>query len=146
MSATGINTKRLLLGAAAGTIIWSIWTSLITMNLLLPVYATEERAGHIFSSPRYGFGPFFFSWLLILLAVSICGALLYALLRDQLGRGLVTALKIGGVLGFVAAVPANFGALNWSTVTSTVPIFWMVDMWVGVTLTTCISAFIYSDK
>lgn len=146
MSATRINTKRLLIGALAGTVVWSIWTSLITMNVLLPVYGIEEKAGLIFGSPRYGFGAFFASWLLILFAVSTCGALLYALLSEKWGRGLTTALKIGGLLGFVAAVPSNFSMLNWSTVTSMIPLFWMIDMWVGVILTTCISAVIYKDE
>ena len=51
---TRLNYKRIVLGAVAGTIVWSIWTSIVTMNVLLPVYRTEIAAGQILGTPRYG--------------------------------------------------------------------------------------------
>lgn len=42
-----VNGKRVLIGALAGGVAWSIWTSVVTMKILIPRYMLEEKLGHV---------------------------------------------------------------------------------------------------
>lgn len=141
-----INGKRVLIGALAGGVAWSVWTSMITMKVLIPRYMLEEKLGHVLAQPRYGLAFFFMSWFLAIFLVSGIGAWLYAIARNSLGTGPVTALKVGSVLGFTAGVPINLSVVNWYPVARSVPFWWMVDMWIGVVLAVLVAAYLYRDK
>ncbi len=78
--------------------------------------------------------------------VSGIGAWLYAVMREPLGAGARTAIKIGIALGFAAGFPMDLSIITWLPVTPIVPIFWMVDIWGGVILATLVAAFLYRDN
>lgn len=141
-----VNGKRVLIGTLAGGVVWSVWTSIVTMKILIPTYMAEERMGHVLAQPRYGLPIFFASWFLIIFLVSGIGAWLYAIARISLGVGPKTALKIGAVLGFVAGVPINLSVVSWYPVVRSVPFWWMADMWIGVILAVLVAGFLYQDK
>ncbi|MGH8377763.1 MAG: hypothetical protein ACRER7_02310 [Gammaproteobacteria bacterium] len=141
-----INGKRVLIGALAGGVTWSVWTSIVAMKILIPTYMAEERLGHVLAQPRYGLPVFFMSWFLAVFLISGIGAWLYAIARNSLGAGPITALKIGAALGFAAGVPINLSVVSWYPVVRSVPFWWMADMWIGVILAVLVAGFLYQDK
>lgn len=143
---SSVNGKRVLMGALAGAVVWSVWTGIVTMGILNPAYHAEQSLGHLLAKSRYGAGIFFFSWALTVLLVSGTGAWIYAVMRGSRGAGPRTALKIGLVLGFAAGFPVDLSILTWLPVTPIVPLFWMVDIWGGVILATLVAAFLYKDN
>ena len=71
---SNVNGKRVLVGALAGGVAWSVWTSLISMEILNSTYMSEENAGHLLTQPRYGIAAFFASWFLTIFLLSGMGA------------------------------------------------------------------------
>lgn len=141
-----INGKRVVLGGLAGAVAWSVWTSFVTMGVLSPTYVVEEKVGHVLGTPRYGFATFFLSWFFTIFIVSGIAAWLYAVARPSLGAGPKTALMVGATLGFAAGFPLSLTVVSWLPVAPTVPLFWMLDAWVGIVLAALIAAYIYKDK
>lgn len=141
-----INSKRVLLGAVAGAVVWSVWTSMVTMVVLGSTYAAEEKAGQVLASPRFGGPLFFLSWFLTIFVVSGLCVSIYAAVRDAWGPRPRTALILGLILGFMSAFPLNLCITSWLAVNPKVPLFWLLDVWVGVTMATFVGAYFYKDK
>lgn len=140
-----INSKRVLLGAVAGAVVWSIWTSMVTMGVLGSTYAAEEKSGQVLATPRFGGPMFFLSWFLTIFVVSGLCASLYAAVRDTWGPGLRTALILGLILGFLGAFPLSLSITSWLAVNPKVPLFWLLDVWVGIAMATFVGAYLYKD-
>ena len=141
-----VNFKRVAIGALAGSAVWSVWTSIVTMTVLMPTYASEQKLGHILTMPRYGFKVFFGSWLLMLLIVTGLSGYTYARIRQSSGPGFKNALAVGLTLGLIASVPANLSVLTWAPMSDSIPFTWMLDTWIGITLATCVAALVYTER
>jgi hypothetical protein len=141
-----MNTKRVLIGALAGGVVWSVWTSIVSMAILGPTYMSEQNAGHLLTQPRYGVPLFFVSWFITIFLLSGAGAWLYAAVRGTLGAGPKTALKVGALLGFAAGFPINLSVATWDPLVRSVPLWWMLDMWIGAIIATFVAAVLYKDK
>lgn len=141
-----VNVKSVVLGTLAGALAWLVWTSVMTMSFLAPVYSTEQKAEHIFAIPRYGALPFFLSWILVILGISLIANWLYTIARTVLGAGPRTALLIGAALGLAASAPVNLSVSSWIQVSPTIPLFWAIDVWGGITLATLVGAFCYRER
>jgi hypothetical protein len=83
--------------------------------------------------------------MLLVFAMSILIAYLYALSRATAGPGLKTAVKIGMIVGFCAGVPGNFAQATWSPVPRMLPLGWMLDMWIGAILAAVVAGFLYKE-
>ena len=142
---TAINSKRVLLGALAGAVVWSVWTSMVTMVVLGSTYAAGEKAGQVLATPRFGGPLFFLSWFLTIFVVSGLCATVYAAVRGTWGARPRTALILGLILGFLAAFPLNLSIISWLAVNPKVPLFWLLDVWVGITMATFVGAYFYKD-
>ena len=140
-----MNSKRILIGAAAGGVAWLVWSCIVNMGFLGSIYMAEESAGHLLTQPRYGVPVFFASWVIEIFLVAGVAAWLYAAARGTLGAGPKTALKVGALLGFAAGFPINLYLVTWDPVVRTVPFWWMLDMWVGAILATLMAGFLYKD-
>lgn len=141
-----MNGKRVLIGAVGGGVSWLVWSCIVNMVFLNPTYMTEEQAGHLLTQPRYGMPTFFVGWAVAWFLVSVIGAWLYAAVRTSLGAGPKTALKVGAALGFAAGIPVNLTVISWSPLTTSVPLWWVADMWVGAIIATLVAGFLYKDK
>ena len=141
-----MNSKRILIGALAGGVAWSVWSMIVNMGILKSIYMAEESAGHLLSQPRYGIPAFFFTWFVTIFLLSGAAALLYGAVRTSWGPGPKTALKVGALLGFAAGFPINLSIATWDPVMRSVPLWWMLDMWVGAIIATLVAGWFYKDK
>jgi hypothetical protein len=141
-----MNAKRVLIGALAGGLAWSVWSCIISMEILSPTYMSEENTGHLLTQPRYGVPLFFISWFLTIFLLSGAAAWLYAAVRGTLGAGPKTAFKVGALLGFAAGFPIDLIVTSWDPVVRTVPLWWMVDMWGGAIIATLVAGLLYKDE
>ena len=141
-----MNGKRILTGALAGGVVWSIWSVIVDMGILRHIYMGEAGLGHLLAQPRYSLTVFLVSWFMTLFLLSGIGAWMYANVRTTQGAGPRTALKVGGLLGFAAGFPVSLSIATWMPVIRTVPLWWMLDLWAGAILATLVAAWIYKDK
>ena len=140
-----INWKRVHLGTLAGGVVWSIWSMTVNTLVLGPRYMAGQKAGVLLATPRYTVGGFLGMWFLMLFVLSSILSWLYALLRGPLGPGPKTALQIGLLVGFAAALPMNWSVVNWTYVGRFIPFWWMVDLWVGSVLAALVAGWLYKD-
>jgi hypothetical protein len=138
-----LNKSRIWLGGIAGGVVWTAWSFFVGMRLQ-PFYVAMQNTGIFLKQPRY---PFFAGqWILLLFVMSILLAHLYAWSRATTGPGLRTALRVGMIVGFCAAVPLNFATATWSVMPRFLPLGWLLDMWIGAILATVVAGWLYKDK
>src|SRR5260370_27905186 len=100
-----LNTARVWLGGIAGGVLWNAWSFFIQTRLG-PFYEASQKQGWFLKEPRY---PFFVGeWMLLVFAMSILIAYLYAWTRPTAGPGLKTAAQIRIIIGFRARLPRHF--------------------------------------
>ena len=140
-----INQKRVLLGTIAGWVVWAAWSMFVNAYILAPQYESSEAAGQLLATPRYSPPVFLASWFVTLLILTCIAAHLYAWVRGTLGPGPGTALRMGILVGFVAGFPINLSVATWVPVERIVPLWWMLDLWVGAILATLVAGWLYKD-
>ncbi len=138
-----INSRRVGLGALAGGVVWTIWSMVVNAGVLSTKYAAAGQAGLLLKQPRY---PFFIGyWIITLFVLSYILAWLYASARATRGAGPGTALKIGLLVGFAAGFPVNLSQATWSPLNRVIPLWWMLDLWVGAILASLVAGWVYKD-
>lgn len=138
-----VNTKRVLIGALAGGVAWTILSMAINTACLTKRYEQAQAAGLFQTEPRI---PFFLGiWILMLFALAWIGATLYAVARAAWGPGPLTALKVGVMLGFAAGIPSNFGSATWATFGRIFPFCWAIELGLGAVIATLVAAWLYRD-
>jgi hypothetical protein len=85
-----LNTARIWLGGIAGGVVWIAWGFFIGIRQA-PFYAAMQKQGLFLQQPRYE--PFAVFWIVLIFAMSILIAYLYAWARATTGAGPKTALK-----------------------------------------------------
>jgi hypothetical protein len=138
-----INTRRVVLGALAGGAVWSIWTTVVNLGILASRYTAAGDAGLILKQPRYSL--FVGYWIITMFLLAYVVAWLYASARSTQGAGPGTALKIGLLVGFAAGFPMNLTQAAWSPVGRVIPLWWMIDLWVGAVLASLVAGWVYKD-
>ncbi len=138
-----INTRRVALGAAAGGVVWTIWSMLINVKILGAKYLAAQQAGQLLSQPRYSF--FIGYWIVTLFLLSYMLAWLYASVRATQGAGPGTALTVGLLVGFAAGFPMNLSSATWAPFDRVFPLWWLLDMWVGAILASLVAGWLYRD-
>jgi len=138
-----INTRRVLLGALAGGVVWNIWSIAINLVVLKDRYAHAQQFGAFLAKPRY---PFFVgAWIVILFVLAYIVAWLYASARATQGAGPKTAAVVGLFFGFAAGFPTNFAIATWAPFSRHFPLWWMLELWVGAILASLVAGWIYQD-
>ncbi len=138
-----ISLRRVALGTVAGGVVWSIWSTVINRVILEPQYAAAQKAGFFLVTPRY---PLFIPyWFILLLVLTYILTWAYVSVRNAFGPGPVTALRVGFLLGFMSGFPISLSLATWAAFSRTIPLWWMLDLWVGSILATFVSAWIYKE-
>lgn len=138
-----VNARRVALGAVAGGVVWTIWSLVVNVALLGSRYAAAQDAGHLLKQPRYPL--FLVYWIVSLFILSYILAWLYASVRATRGAGPRTALTVGLLVGFASGFPLSLSVSTWSPLSRAIPLWWMLDLWVGATLATLVAGWLYRD-
>ncbi len=97
----------------------------------------------LLKNPRY---PFFLpAWFLMLMVLALACAWLIAGVRATRGATLGTALAVGAIVGFAAGFPVDFSLAAWSPLPRVVPLWWMLELWVGALLASAVAHWLYRD-
>jgi hypothetical protein len=138
-----INKKRVALGVLVGGLIWSIWSMVVNTVFLGTHYAAAQEAGRLLKEGRY---PLFLAyWFVGLFLFTYILTWIYLSLRQTLGAGPGTAVRVGFLVGFAIAFPVNLSVATWVPIERVFPLWWMLDLWVGAILATFVSAWLYRD-
>jgi hypothetical protein len=138
-----VNSRRVLIGALAGGVVWTLWSMFVNVKVLGARYMAAQGAGLLLKQPRYSF--FLGLWIVTLFVLAYILAWLYASVRSTRGAGPGTALQVGLLVGFVAGFPLNLSAATWSPLSRAIPLWWMLEMWVGAMLATLVAGWLYRD-
>ncbi len=137
-----VNSRRVLIGALVGGVVWNLWSILINAVFALKYYTAEQAAGHLLKEPRYMFLPF---WLITVFLLAYIAAWFYASVRATLSPGPGTALRVGVLLGFAISFPLSFSIASWSAMTRMLPLLWIIDLWGGAILATLVAGWLYRE-
>lgn len=138
-----VNVRRIALGALAGGVVWSLWSTLINNVILEARYMAAQNSGMLLKQARY---PLFVGyWIITIFLLSYVVAWLYASVRATQGAGPGTALAVGLLVGFAAGFPVNLSLAAWAPFSRAIPLGWMVDLWVGAILASLVAGWLYKD-
>lgn len=138
-----VNSRRVLLGALAGGVVWNLWSMCIYFMVLAKRYAAAQEAGFFLRQPRYAlFGVY---WIVLLFVLAYVVAWLYASARATRGAGAATALQIGVLVGFASGFPGPFATATWAPYTRMIPLWQMLELGVGAILAALVAGFLYRD-
>ncbi len=138
-----VNTRRVALGVVAGGVVWSIWSTVVNMLILVPRFAAAQTAGTLLKQPRY---PLFIGyWFVMLFLLTYILMWAYVSVRDAFGPGPGTALRVGFLMGFVASFPLSLSLATWAPFDRSITLGWMLDLWIGSILATFVAAWLYKD-
>src|SRR5215813_12976690 len=119
--AVAINQGRVWLGALVGGFVWWLWSFSVNTVMLGKAYKEAQDKGWLLAQPR--FNLFIVFWLLTLILLSAVIALLYGHLRQTMGPGPNTALKLGLMVGFAAGFPLSLSMASWAPYPITIPVW-----------------------
>jgi hypothetical protein len=138
-----VDLRRVALAGLAGGIVWSGWSAFINLGVLQERYAAAKEGERLLLEPRY---PFYVAGsYVILFILALVIAWLYAWIRPARGKGLLTAVPIGFLVGLVAGLPANYNVVCLVDIDKLFPLWWMLDFWVGSVLAALVAGFVYRD-
>lgn len=140
-----VNSRRVLIGALAGGVVWSIWSMVVNAGILAAYYMAAENAGLLLRQPRYGIATFMTAWFVTLFLLAYVAAWVYASVRATRGAGPGTALQVGLLLGFAAGFPLSLSVASWAPFSRAIPLWWMLDLWLGAILATLVAGWLYRD-
>jgi hypothetical protein len=138
-----VNTRRVVLGALAGGVVWGIWSTIVNLVLLRPRYQVAQASGAMLTQPR--FPLFILYWFITLFLLAYVVAWLYSSVRATRGPGPGTALTVGLLVGFAAGFPINLSVATWAPMARHIPLWWMLDLWLGAIMASLVAGWLYKD-
>jgi len=138
-----VSSGRIALGTLVGGAVWGIWSTVVNMVILAPKYAFAQKTGLVLAQPRYPL--FVVYWFITLFVLTYILTWVYVSVRSTLGAGPVTALRVGFLVGFVSGFPISLSLATWAPFSRAIPLWWMLDLWVGSMLATLVSAWLYKE-
>ncbi len=137
-----VNSKRVLMGALAGGVVWNVWSIFLNGVLLGERYRSSTAAGHFQLEPRLPFLPL---WIVTLFVLSWVIASLYSVVRTAWGPGPMTALRLGALTGFAIGFPTNLAMAAFGTFGRIFPFCWALDLGLGAVYAALLAGWLYRD-
>ncbi len=106
-----VNTRRVLLGALGGGVVWNIWGVIVNTVALRARYEAAQQSGAFLKQPRYPYPLFIVVWIVTLFVLALV-AWLYASARATRGAGPKTAAIIG--LSAASIAPTQSSSIHQS--------------------------------
>jgi hypothetical protein len=138
-----VNTRRVVLGALAGGVVWSIWSTIVNLVILKSRYAVAQASGLMLKQPRYAL--FVVYWIITIFLLAYVVAWLYSSVRATRGAGPGTALTVGLLVGFAAGFPLSLTTAAWVPMSRHIPLWWMLDLWLGAIMASLVAGWLYKD-
>lgn len=145
-----INRNRVWMGALVGGIVFNLWSIVVEFHLM-PAIVGKTRMdisrmnAWFLTVPRISVGMFFAVWAVSLFAISYGLAWTYAAVRATVGKGPVTALKVGLVVAFAAGFPLNFAHATFDALSARFWLAWALEIGVGSLLAALAAGWVYKD-
>jgi hypothetical protein len=139
-----VNVKRVVWGGLAGGVVWILWAAFVNFVLLMPRYLVAQEMALMLERPRYTL--FMLGWMAQFLAFGILIAALYAGVRATWGAGVLTALKVGLIVGLAAGFPVNYYVSAWVPFSRYVPAGWALELLGGSLIAALVAGWLYRDK
>jgi hypothetical protein len=141
-----VNTKRVLIGALAGGVVWNAWSLALNYFVLAPRYDAAQGSGFLLLEPLdYSPTVFIVGMVVMVFVLSFIVTWFYASVRATRGAGPGPALEVGALIGIMAAIPVNYTIASWGTFGRGIPFFWALDMFVGCLLAALIGGWLYKS-
>jgi hypothetical protein len=141
-----VNTKRVLMGAAAGGVVWSALSFALYYFVLNQRYENATASGFLLVEPRDFPPPVFMAvWIALLFVLSYITVSFYAASRATRGAGPGPAILAGAMVGIASGVPISFAVAEWAMFGRGIPFFWAVEMFVGAILAALVGGWLYRD-
>lgn len=135
-----LNAKRVWVGGLFGGILWNVWSFLVNGWILGERYNAAQKGGEFLQEPRY---PFMIFWVITVMIMGWIAAWAYASVRNTLGPGPWTAVRVGFFIGFLAGFPINLSLASWLPLNRFFPLWWMIELWVGAIVATFVAGWYY---
>ena len=139
-----VGVRRVALGTLVGGVVWSVWSTIINLMILMPRYRFAQDHHLLLSQPRYPL--FVVYWFITLFLLTYLLTWVYVSLRATLGPGPITALRVGLLIGFMIAFPLSLTLATWAPFGRSIVVGWMIDLWGGAILATFFSAWLYKES
>ena len=101
------------------------------------------KFGNDAQAPRYPL--FLVYWFITIFLLAYVVAWLYSSVRATRGAGPGTALTVGLLVGFAAGFPMNLTVATWAPMSRHLPLWWMLDLWLGAIMASLVAGWIYKD-
>jgi hypothetical protein len=138
-----VNTRRVVLGTLAGGVVWSIWSTIVNLLILKAWYGVAQTWATMLKQARYPFFPVY--WYITIFLLAYVVAWLYSSVRATRGAGPGTALTVGLLVGFAAGFPINLSLAAWAPMPRHIPLWWMLDLWLGAIFASLVAGWLYKD-
>jgi len=138
-----VNCKCIFVGGLVAGVGINLIEWLAHGVVLMERYQGLTKMGFYFKEPTFPFMP---ANIALSFIVGILLAWLYAVGRDTLGAGALTAIKIGLVVGFIAGVPGNVAMVAWSTAGKLGPFVTCLAVIVECVIGTFLAGMVYKPK
>ncbi len=138
-----MNYKKIFLGGIVAGFIINILDFLVMFLFTGKLYQKLQVKGLVLQSPRL---PFEYLWIFGMFVMGILLAWFYAIARQRLGAGPVTALLVSFILALMVHVPYNFAEASWSITGRLIPLIKMVSGIVEFVIAGFVAAWIYKEK
>lgn len=138
-----MNYKKILVGGLVAGFIINILDFLVMVLFTGKLYHKLQAKGYILQSPRL---PFEYLWIFGMFVMGILLAWFYAVARQRLGAGPMTALLVSFILALMVHVPYNFAQACWSITGRLIPLITMISGIVEFVIAGYVAAWIYREK
>lgn len=138
-----IHCKKVIQGGLAAGVWFNLCDFVGHGMILMKRYAALGDMGHLYKEPVLPFLPLN---LAMNFGLAMLATWIYASSRDTLGPGPKTALKIGALLGLIAATPDALVNLSWSPIGKFVPFVSFLTAMAQYKIGTLIGASIYKPR
>ena len=141
-----VNTRRVLLGALAGGVVWNIWSIIVNTAVLPRPLRSRSASRYIPQAAALSISALHRGVDRNVVRACVCPRVALCVCSlDQGCRGPKTAAIIGLFVGFAAGFPTNFGTATWAPISRHFPLWWMLELWVGAILAALVAGRLYCD-
>jgi hypothetical protein len=138
-----MNRLRIVFGGLLGGVVFFAFLAVVSQTVLPSHYARLEAQGVLRAEPTVEW--YLPVYILVILAIGVALVWLYAAVRPRLGPGPRTALKVGLVVGAIAAVPTSLAQYAWTGLGGYVAAWWGIELLVGCALACLAGAAVYRE-